>query len=142
MLEQICAFIHNFFYYSRWSGVFTIEDGTIDLPKLMRGQYVRILGRRFNDGVYQYPPSDLTDESFDGVIWEMRPPRAFLQLVAEIEAWAEKYGAAVSGPYQSESFGGYSYTLKSGNTNSGTDSAAGSWQGVFRARLNEWRKIS
>lgn len=141
VLEQICAFIHNFFVYGREAGTFTIEQGSITLPFLMNGQYFRITGSRFNDGVHQYPPVDLTDETFEGVIWEMRVPRAFLDLVSEIEAWQEKYGSAVSGPYQSESFGGYSYTLKGNTTGTGSDAGAG-WQGQFRHQLNQYRKLS
>lgn len=143
MLEQICAFIHNFFYGDRYSGTFTISNGTLTVPGLINGQYFRICGSRLNDGVYQYPADDLTDETFTGVIWDMRPPKAFLNLVTEIEAWVAQYGDAVSGPYQSESFGGYSYSLKTGtNASGGQDSNAGSWQGVFRPQLNQWRKLA
>lgn len=143
MIEQICAFIHNFFVADVIYGTFTISDGSITVPGLVTGQYFRICGSRFNDGVYQYGMAELTDETFDGVIWDMRPPKSFLSLVAEIEAWNEKYGDAVSGPYQSESFGGYSYTLKSGtNASGGQDSNAGSWQGVFRSALNQYRKLA
>ena len=143
MIEQVCAYIHNFFYGDRYAGTFTISGGTLEVPGLLDGQYFRICGSRLNDGVYTYPAAKLKDETFTGVIWDMRPPRSFLTLVTEIEAWNEKYGAAVSGPYQSESFGGYSYSLKSGTNASGqADNSAGSWQGVFKSRLNEWRKIA
>lgn len=138
MLEQICAFIHNYFVYSETSGTFTVSGGALVISDLVPGQYFRITGSRFNDGVYQYP-AELVDETFDGTISEMRPPRSFLSLAEEIEAWQEKYGGASAGPYQSESFGGYSYTLKSGA--SGSDTAPG-WQGAFRSRLNQWRKLA
>lgn len=155
MIDQICAYIHNFFLkekngdvYHREAGTFTIENGTIDLPFLVDGSYFLISGSRFNDGVYTYPVTPpepgkeptLKDETFTGVIWEMRPPKSFLALVNEITAWQARFGDAVSSPYQSESFAGYSYSLKSGATG-GADTAA-SWQGVFRSRLNEWRKIT
>ena len=150
MIEQICAFIHNYFYGDRYSGTFTITNGVLTVPGLINGQYFRICGSRLNDGVYQYPaqaaagkPPILKDETFNGVIWDMRPPKTFLTLVGEIETWQTKYGEATTGPYQSESFGGYSYSLKSGSTASGqADPNAGGWQGVFRSRLNEWRKIA
>ena len=141
MLEQVCAYIHNFFVGDRYSGTFTITGGALEVTGLIPGQYFRIKGSRLNDGVYTYP-AELVDETFTGVIWDMRPPRSFLQLVSDIEAWQAKYGDATSGPYQSESFGGYSYTLKTGsNANGTTDSAAAGWQGVFKSRLNEWRKL-
>lgn len=143
MIEQICAFIHNFFVANVITGTFTISDGSIAVPGLVTGQYFRICGSRLNDGVYQYGMAALTDETFDGEIWDMRPPRSFVRLADEIEAWVEKYGEAVSGPYQSESFGGYSYSLKTGtNASGGQDSNAGSWQGVFKSSLNQWRKLS
>ena len=106
---------------------------TLALDFLAQGQYFRICGSRMNDGVYAYPPEDLADETFDGVIWEMRPPRAFLALAAEIEAWQAKYGEASAEPYRSERFGDYGYALKDG---------VRGWQGAFGARLNEWRKLA
>ena len=143
MLEQICAFIHNYFVAASYSGTFTISDGTLEVHELVNGQYFCIRHSRMNDGVYQYPPTGLTDETFNGVIWDMRPPKSFLTLVAEIEAWVAKYGEATSGPYQSESFNGYSYSLKSGTNASGqSDNSAGGWQGVFKSRLNQWRRIA
>lgn len=148
MIEQICAHIHNYFdmdeyrrYWHRETGEFTIANGALSLPFLLPGQYFRIDGSRFNDGVHQYPADDLQDETFTGAIYEMRPKRAFLQLCADIEAWQEKNGAAAAGPYQSESFGGYSYTLAGGNGNNGEGLGAG-WQNSFRTRLDPWRKIS
>lgn len=142
MLEQICAFIHNYFDAARIAGTFTISGGALTVPGLVIGQYFRIVGSRLNDGVYQYGYNDLTDETFTGEIWDMRPPRSFIALAGEIENWVTKYGDAVTSPYQSESFGGYSYSLKSGSTSSGTDSAAANWQGVFKTRLNQWRKLA
>lgn len=141
MIEQICAFIHNYFVYSRYSGTFTIENGSIALPFLAVGQFFRICGSRMNDGVYRYPAEDLIDETFDGVIWEMRVPRNFIALVEEIEAWQAKNGDAVSGPYQSESFGGYSYTLNNVTGENGASLGAG-WQGVFKHQLNQYRKLA
>ena len=58
------------------------------------------------------------DEEFYGVITPLAIPREFLNLVKEIEDYQEKATKAGSGIYQSESFGGYSYTLatnKNGN---------------------------
>lgn len=141
MLGRICAYIHNYFVYSRYSGTFTIEDGSLVLPFLAIGQYFRICGSRMNDGVYRYPVEDLSDETFDGVIWEMRPPRDFITLVNEIEKWQEKNGDVVSGPYASESFGGYSYTLNTVTGANGASLGAG-WQGVFKHQLNQYRKLA
>ena len=141
MLEQICAFIHNWFVRDRKSGTFTIEDGSITLPFLVGGQYFRIVGSRLNDGVYTYPPTGLSDETFSGEIWDMRPPKDFRILCGEIEQWQERYGGAVESPYQSESvIGVYSYDLKHSGVKYGESSSG--WQDVFKKRLNEWRKLA
>ena len=141
MLEQICAFIHNYFVGDRYSGTFSITDGTLTIDGLVDGQYFRICGSRMNDGVYQYPVSGLTDETFDGVIWDMRPPKSFLDLVSEISDWQTKYGTAAAGPYQSESFNGYSYS-KGTATDASGKSVPVTWQTTFGSRLNQWRKLA
>ena len=141
MLEQICAFIHNYFVGERYSGTFSITDGTLTIDGLVDGQYFRICGSRLNDGVYQYPVSGLTDETFTGVIWEMCPPKMFLALVGEIEAWNDKYADTMNSPYSSESFGGYSYSKAQGYARAGGGMLS-SWQAIFGARLNEWRKLA
>lgn len=141
MLEQICAYIHNFFAHEKRGGTFTIDNGSITLPFLVVGQYFRIVGSRFNDGVHKYGMAELYDETFDGEVWEMRPPRAFLDLVTEIEAWQEKYGAATATPYQSESFNGYSYSKGSATDSSGR-SVPVTWQTTFGTYLNQWRKLA
>ena len=141
MLEQICAFIHNYFVGDRYSGTFSITDGTLTIDGLVDGQYFRICGSKMNDGVYQYPEINLTDETFDGVIWEMRPPKSFLALVSEISDWQTKYGTAAAGPYQSESFNGYSYS-KGTATDASGKSVPVTWQTTFGSRLNQWRKLA
>ena len=140
MLEQVLAFIHNYFEKERHYGTYTIADGTLVLPYLIEGQYFRIIGSTLNDGVYQYP-AQLADEVFTGQIWSLSIPRYLLSLVAEIEDWQTKNGEAVDSPYQSESFGGYSYSKAStsGSNRKGGDLYG--WQAKYASRLNEWRKI-
>ena len=141
MLEQICEFIHNYFVHDKRNGTFTIINGSISLPFLVAGQYFRIVGSRFNDGVHIYGMAELTDETFNGEIWEMRPPKPFLHIVDEITAWQDKYGAAVTGPYQSESFNGYSYSKGSATDASGK-SVPVTWQTTFEPYLKQWRKLA
>ena len=151
MIEAICRELNNWFDRNsdgsdnRYFGTFAIEDGIIDLSEtdIKDGQYFRIIGSTFNDGVHQFPVTDLQDETFDGAIWLMAIPKAVLDLATEIEAWNAKYGGVDSpsmSPFNSESFGGYSYS-KSSRSGSGTDESAGTWQGQFASRLNKWRKI-
>lgn len=138
MLEQVLDFIHNYFVREEHKGDFVISGGSINLDFLQNGQYFKIVGSVFNDGVYQYPTDKLTDESFTGKVLAMAVPKQVLLLAAEIEDWVTKYGSAANSPYQSESFGGYSYSR--GSTTGGR--IGGGWQDVFGTRLNAWRKIS
>ena len=139
MLEQVLMHLKNWFLVPGGihEGTYTIEDGGITLPFLENGQYFRICGSVFNDGLHQYPASDLKSESFDGTVWALAVPQAVIELSVEIEEWQKKNGDASVSPYQSESFGGYQYSKA-------TDSASGgavTWQSAFRSRLNAWRKL-
>lgn len=142
MLEQILNYIHNYFEKEIVPGTYSISSGTFEVDFLQNGQYFRIVGSVFNDGIYKYPADDLADETFTGEIWAMAVPPAVIALSSEISDWVDKYKDVMDGPYQSESFGGYSYTKKSsgGGTNNGND--ASDWRSVYRSRLNHWRKIS
>lgn len=139
MLTDLCQELHNWFNDGTvYSGTFSIEGGVISLPFLLDGQYYRICGSVFNDGVHAYVAEDeLTDEIFTGTIWPMKIPKAFLDLAEKIDGWNEKNGDAVVSPYQSESMPNYSYSLKSGGGESGTLG----WQSVFASELNRWRKM-
>ena len=140
MLEEILRYLKNWFLVP--DGIhfdtYTVADGCIELSFLQSGQYFRIVGSVFNDGVYKYGDEyTLTDEEFTGAVWALAIPASFLSLVEEIEAWQTKNGDTTAGPFQSESFGGYSYTKA-------TDSETGgsvTWQSAFRSRLAKWRKL-
>lgn len=143
MLAELCHELKNWFEKDKLFDTFTISDGSIVVPNCQVGQYFRIVGSVFNDGVYQYPATDLIDEVFDGAIWLMAIPKDVLVLSEEIDAWVERYGGVDSvamSPYNSESFGGYSYSKSGGGSSDGT-SKVGTWQGAFATRLNDWRKI-
>lgn len=142
MLTEICKELRNYFDFGmpKWFGKFKITDGTIDLA-LQEGQYFRIVGSVFNNGVYQYPVTDLIDETFQGAVWAMAVPPAVIALADEIVAWQAQYGDVLKSPYTSESFGGYSYTKAGGGNRGGTVSDTPSWQSTFASRLNQWRKI-
>lgn len=142
-LTELCAHLRNWFVRSdsdKRVGTYEITGGYIDLPWLADGQYFRIIGSVFNDGVWQYPTSELVDEVFDGAVWAMAVPPDAVSLAAEIGAWEDKYHEAAESPYQSESFGGYTYTKASG-TSLGGAAGAVSWQTVFKSRLNRYRKL-
>ena len=147
MLTELCQELRNWFERKKFFGTFTIENGQITVPdgSLQNGQYFRIIGSVFNDGVHKYEPESenaesLTDEVFEGAIWSMAVPPSVVDLSERISEWVTKYGDSVSSPYSSESFGGYSYQKAS----SGQGNAASSnptWQSSFASELNRWRKI-
>lgn len=140
MLEQILDFIHNYFIKEVYRGTFKIENGILSVDFLLDGQYFKINGSLLNEGIYQYPANDLKDEEFKGEIWSMAVPKSITDLAIEIEAWQNEYSDKLNSPFQSESFGGYSYSKASGTDSKGNSLTT--WQGVFGSRLNAYRKLS
>lgn len=136
-MNDLCDKLNNYFEREIHTDTFTVENGSISLPFLLDGQYFRIVDSVLNDGVYKYPCSELTDESFRGEVWAMGVPPALIALLAEINEWQTKYGETVQSPYSSESFAGYSYSKA---TDSQTGGAV-TWQSAFRSQLSKWRKI-
>lgn len=140
MLEQILDYIHNYFVKDVHSGIFKVSDRSLQVEFLQEGQYFKVVGSVFNDGIHKYPDDTLVDEVFTGTVIAMAVPPSVIALSLEIEDWMDKYGSVANSPYQSESFGGYSYTKGSiSNGNGGSNMA--DWRSVFGSRLNHWRKI-
>lgn len=140
-MDDLCGDCKNWFDDNRIFGKFTIQDGIlIDGDQyLQNGQYYRIIGSKFNDGVHQHPAPFLTDETFDGAVWTMAVPLAFSKVLDEINAWLSEYGEEADKPYQSESFAGYSYTKGTGAN--GQTGALGLALAHFASTLKRWRKI-
>ena len=135
MIGEICSELRNYFEKNKYKGTFTISSGVISPSDFIsNGQYYRIVGSLFNDGVHKHPSTALTDETFDGEVWTMAVPPSVIALADKIAEYANSKAAAPS-PYVSESFGGYNYTKANG------DASANSWQKVFAKDLNRWRKI-
>ena len=142
MLTELCKELNNWFVQKIYFDKYTIEDGTLIVPELQQGQYFRIVGSVFNDGVYEYPATELTDEVFNGAVWAMAIPQDVIALSSDIDAWKQKYAdvdSSAMSPYQSESFGGYSYSKASNNSEDGN--GGNTWQSVFKNRLNQYRKV-
>lgn len=141
MLEELMRYVNNWFLVKRHFDTFTIENNTLSLDFLQDGQYYRIVGSIFNDGVYKYGDATVqfTDETFTGEIWALAVPKAFIDLADKVAAWVNKYDEQAHSPYNSESFGGYSYTKSGGYV--GDNSSQSTWQYAFKLELNKWRKI-
>lgn len=139
MLFEVLQYLRNWFTAQKYFGEFSIVNGRLDLVasgiQATENQYVRIIGSALNDGVYLISAMALSDEIFDGAVWVLSIPRPLLELVSEIEAWQTKNAAAVTSPFQSESFENYSYTRATD-----ANGNAVSWQTAFATRLAPWRK--
>ena len=138
MLSELCAELRNYFVAGIHGGRYTINGGEIaPLDFLQQGQYFRIVGSIFNDGVYKFGDElELTDEVFDGAIWSMAVPKDFVDLAKEIEEYNKSEQGKPSA-FTSESFGGYSYS-KATDSNG----VPVTWKAVFASRLNKYRRIS
>lgn len=142
MLSEVCRYLNNWFDSERLYGDFTISGGNLDgmSEKLQTGQYFRIIGSVFNDGVYGYPETNLKSETFDGSVWILKIPPEVVALSDEIDAWCAKYAGADSAamsPYTSESFGGYSYSKGASGSDGGTGA---NWKTQFGSWLDLWRR--
>jgi hypothetical protein len=155
-LKEMLDYIHNYFVMDVFEGTIKIENHQIDNSKieLFNGQYFMIKGSIFNDGIWRYDENlnidlnkdenddYLTDEEFEGEIYLLAIPRDVIAICDEIKDWEVKNQDTLNGIYQSESFGGYSYSLKSGKSNTNGSSESLSWRDVFGNRLKAYRKLS
>ena len=135
MLDAMLTHLHNWFpaKNGKHAGEFVIASGVLSPDiGLLPGQYYRIRGSTFNDGLHYVGESALTDEAFDGEVWALAIPRAVQELAGDIAAWVEKNPETDK---VSESFGGYSYS-RAQNASGGV----GGWQAAFAGRLNAWRR--
>ena len=143
MLTELCQELHNWFDRERRTGTFTIENGNLTADFLAPGQYFRIMGSIFSDGVHQFPCDDLPPETFSGEVWTLAIPREFVRDAETIEAWRAKNETADSvalSPFQSENWGGYSYN-KANSSNANSGGCVPVWKTVFAPLLNKWRKM-
>ena len=165
MLTEICNYLKNWFNYKQpqYYGDFTIKNGTINVKTSVKkivfsedmgeiytkvksmdikdGQYFRIIGSIFNDGVHTLDEK-LTDEDFEGSVWLMAIPVDVQNAATDIKSWQDKYGGVDSdnmSPFQSESFGGYSYSK--GGTSRNSASSVPTWQSIFADRLARYKKL-
>lgn len=146
LVKEVCDYIHNYFVLDTVESDFVIKNKILhnDLLELYENQYFIIEGSKFNDGLFKYTTdpevSDLVDESFHGNIKELVIPRDVLKIINDIAIWQEKNADTLNSPFQSESFGGYSYS-KGNSTNLAGKSRVFSWKDVFGSKLNCYRKI-
>lgn len=144
MLTEICQYLHNYFDYERHYGDISIIGQSVFCDgkeiEIESGQYFALFRNRIPLGVFQ--ADELTDKTFTGAIWLMDVPEAILDANTWAETWKAKNMAAGSDAnsvYQSESFGGYSYSK--GNNSKGKVGASIFDNAQFAAMLAPYRKL-
>ena len=140
MLEELLRTLNNWFEQDGLVGDFKVVGGALLVPKgfLKGGQYIRVLGSTFNDGLHREGEADMVDEEFAGEVRALAIPPAVIALAQEIGAWVKANQKALDGPYASESFGGYSYSKEGAGASQGGSTG---WRAHFRDQLNQWRKL-
>ena len=143
MLTEICAYLHNYFDYERHSGEISIVSGEIfcngEKITLEEGQYFALFRSRIPLGVFNVVPAD---KNFVGSVWLMDVPKAILDADTWAKEWIVKNGGATSeanSVFQSESFGGYSYSKGTNTSGKGGMSVFDNAQ--FARMLNPYRKL-
>ena len=153
MLQEVLEHIHNYFIHRPNPGTYHIEGSVISpLPQLLDGQRIWITGSVLNDGVYTWHADEIRDdddktvvglqaETFAGTICALAVPPQLIALAEEISQWVEDNSDVLTSPLASESFNGYSYTLKTGGSTGGDSAGQLGWQSIFGKRLDRWRKL-
>ena len=141
-LDDYCADLKNYFIADFDKdihlGEYTIDNNSINVDFIETNQYFRIVGSKFNDGVYKLDNKlSLVDETFNGAIWTMSVPPQFLAAVSEAGAYLLAHPNAMA--LESESFGGYTYRRSMyGSTSFG---GFGYLPTTIANKLNRYRRI-
>ena len=153
MLREVLDYIHYYFVPLKGDLVtYTIAGGVIS-PSFgaVEGDLFYVCGSSRNDGVYTWhengikddddsAAAGLRDETFAGTIRLMAVPPDVIRLSGEIKQWVDTNSATLTSPLQSESFNGYSYTLRSGRVSDTGENGQLSWRDIYGKRLERWRR--
>lgn len=126
-LQACMDYIHNYFVPEKAEKrTYTISGGVIS-PSFgaEEGDRFYVCMSRRNNGVYTYHANGikddddtevagLCDETFAGTIRVCSVPPAVLALSREKSQWEATHSGELNGALASESFNGYSYSLKTG----------------------------
>lgn len=126
-LQACMDYIHNYFVPEKAEKKTYTISGSVISPSFgaLEGQRFLVCMSGMNDGVYTYHAdgikndddtevAGLCDETFAGTIRVCSVPPAVLALSREKSQWEATHSGELSGALASESFNGYSYTLKTG----------------------------
>ena len=134
----------NYFANSYLEADFTIHEGIVATQTGIRleeialaGQYVAISGSVLNDDVYlvkeDYTLEAVGDETFEGRLHLLRPPRGFLDLCESIAVFEAKTPVSA---VASETFGNYHRTMVTGE-----NGVVLGWKEAFATQLNSYRRM-
>lgn len=166
-IEALCAETHNYHETDKVIGDYTIENGNIVLPFLAENQFFRVVGSKFNDGVYIYSQdafiirSSTWEEVMNGNLdWEALKEKTWGELV-ERDLVDETFHGAIWPMNMPRAFLALSKEIAEYNESeeakpkpytseningyysytkaSATDSE---WQNVFSGKLKRWRKVA
>lgn len=139
---QVMHSLRNFFESGYRATNYTIENGAIAPDDmLVEGMYIAITGSFFHDGVWKLGEgctlegvnAELPRETFFGRVWYLQPPADFLNLCERIAEFAQNTPVT---DVQSESFGAYSVTHKSGK-----NGGILTWEEAFENELQPYRRM-
>lgn len=143
MTGAVMAQIRNYFEGDPVEGMIHIDnEGMLHLPENLQAcLYVAIRGSSMHDGVWRVSGDhifvdgqtpELPAERFVGTVWPLHPPQAFINLCNEVAEFATEQGLS---PVVSESFGGYSHTLATGQSGPLT------WQERYASRMRPYCRM-
>ena len=145
MLTRICRYLKNWFVVKTYLGNITVSDGKVycngDEIEMQEGQRFALVRIHYVYGTYSYG-DEIEDSEFEGAVWIMDVPADVLEVAERMTEWETANGGADSqamSPYQSESFGGYSYSKGSGTN--GKVGASVFDIADFAAALSPFKKI-
>lgn len=147
MLEAVLESLNNWFdrdglgrFHHVERGELSVEGGSLLGAGgwLKPGQWFRIEGSAFNDGLHRHPATDLADEAFEGAAYALHVPPAVVELSERVAEWEEANGEASRGVYVSQSVPTASVTMRDGMAAS--DGRSG-WETVFSGEMRRFRKV-
>lgn len=169
-IESMCAETHNWFNEQPVIDDFTIESGSLALPFLTAGQFFRIVGSKFNDGIYIYGPDGQISRTFSweqpytsGTSWDAVPtvvwkdemgftladetfhgaiwPMNIPKSFIQLAEQVKAYnGSEAAKPSPFISESFDGYSYSKGVGSTGN--ADNSWQFVFKSKLKRYRKAA
>ena len=131
MVMRVCR---HYFPADRMDGAWQVKGGVL-APEVPDG-LIAVSGSMRHNGVWEVSGGKIeseTDEAWNGRVWMLAPPKEFMGLCEEIDAWREKHPSQA---LKSERFGEYACEYAAGK-----DGTPLGWQAVFAAKLQPYKRM-